>query len=122
MIPYIDTQLSIWGKWTARNASKGLGFPSVCPMFQDVQHGGAFGSGTPPGIEFSSREEVQTTDEAVKRLSQDQRRLCIEYYVIRGKGEDIAKRVGIKKRTLYDRIHIIHHAMLGHLQDVICGC
>ena len=122
MIAYVNTQMSIWGKWSARKASNGMGYSHICPMFKQAQHGGGFGSSVPIGVEIANMDEIQDCDKAVQRLSQDMRMLAIEFYVVSGKGEDVATRLGIKKRTLYDRIDAMHQQMLGHLNDVIAGC
>lgn len=118
MIEYIHTQLSVWGRWVERNASKGIGYSPVCPMFKDVRHGEGYESRPPAGVEIASFNEIIDMDRAVSRLSQDKRKLCVEYYVIRGTGEDVAQRLGIKRRTLYDRLHLMQQSLLGHLNDI----
>ena len=49
-------------------------------------------------------------------------KICVEFYVVDGSGEEIAQRMGIAKRTLYDRIHLLHQKVLGLLNDVVAGC
>lgn len=122
MIPYIDSQLSIWGKWSVAKASRGLGFSPVCPMFKQARYCGGFGSSVPVGVTIDAVENVLDMDAAVGRLAQEQRRLCVEFYIVRGSGEEVAGRLGMAKRTLYDRIHCVHQALLGHLNDVVAGC
>lgn len=121
MIPYIDTQLSIWGKWSVSRASKGLGYAATCPMFKDIRHGGVFGSQPPMGVTVDAIGDILSTEAAVQRLEQDQRQLAIEFYIMGGKGCEIAGRLGIAKRTLYDRMQGLHQAVLGHLNDVVAG-
>lgn len=120
MIPYIDVQLSVWGKWAVRNSSKGLGYPSVSPMFKDAQHGGTYGSQLPPGV--SDCEYVRETDLAVQRLAELDRALVVEFYQVRGTAADIASRLGIARRTMYDRLDAVHRAVMGHLNDLAAGC
>ena len=122
MIDKVNVQLSAWGKWAARNASKGMGYSPICPMFKQAQHGGAFGPSIPAGIDVSGIDHIRDTDEAVRRLDAASRALCVEFYVINGSSEDIAQRMGIAKRTLYDRIHSLHQKVLGLLNDVVAGC
>lgn len=123
MIEYIHTQLSIWGRWSARGASRDVGYPSVCPMFKDVRHGGAYGSAPPPGVGTAhSLDDVLITDQAVKRLSQDQKSIVVEYYVVGGKGDEVAKRIGIARRTLYDRLTAVQQSLLGHMNDIAADC
>lgn len=122
MIDYINVQLSAWGKWSARNASKGMGYSPICPMFKQAQHGGAFGSSIPVGVDVSGIDHIRDTDEAVRRLDAASRALCVEYYVIRGSSEEIAKRMGVTKKTIYNRIDALHQKVLGLLNDVVAGC
>lgn len=121
MIDYVNVQLSAWGKWSARNASKGLGYSPICPQFKQVQYGGAFGSSVPVGIDVSGTDHIRDTDEAVRRLDEESRALCVEFYIVSGSGEEIAHRMGIAKRTLYDRVHVLHQRVLGLLNDVVAG-
>ncbi len=119
-IPYIDVQLSVWGKWAVRNSSKGLGYPSISPMFKDAQHGGTYGSQLPPGV--CVLEYVRETDQAVQRLSPTDRALCVEFYQVRGTAVDIARRLGIARQRLYERLDAVHRAVMGHLNDIASGC
>lgn len=122
MIPYIDTQLSIWGRWSVARASRGLGFSPVCPMFKQARYGGGFGSAVPVGVAVDCVDNIHDTDTAVSRMSVDQKRLCVEYYVVGGKGNEVAARLGVARRTMFDRLHCMHQALLGHLNDVAAGC
>ena len=122
MIDYVNVQLSAWGKWSARNASKGMGYSPICPMFKQAQHGGAFGSSIPVGVDVSGIDHIRDTDEAVRRLDAASRALCVEFYVVNGSGVDIARRMGITRKALYERIHSMHQRVLGLLNDVVAGC
>ncbi len=122
MIDYVNVQLSEWGKWAARNASKGMGYSPICPMFKQAQHGGAFGPSIPAGIDVSGIDHIRDTDEAVRRLDAASRALCVEFYVTRGSGEEIAQRMGVTKKTIYNRIDALHQKVLGLLNDVVAGC
>ena len=122
MIDYVNVQLSAWGKWSARNASKGMGYSPICPMFKQAQHGGAFGSSIPVGVDVSGMDHIRDTDEAVRRLDSASRALCIEFYVVNGSGVDIARRMGVTKKTIYNRIDALHQKVLGLLNDVVAGC
>ena len=74
------------------------------------------------GVDVSGIDHIRDTDEAVRRLDAASRALCVEFYVVNGSGEEIARRMGIAKRTLYDRIHSLHQKVLGLLNDVVAGC
>lgn len=122
MIEYVHVQLSIWGRWSLRKSSESLGYPSISPMFMGARFSGAYGSRPPVGVEIGGSDHVHDTDAAVSRLSHDKRQLCVEYYVVGGTGCEIAKRLGIAKRTLYDRLTAMQSDLLGHLNDVVAGC
>lgn len=120
MIDYIGMQLSIWGKWAARRNAKGLGYPSVSPMFNQVQHGGNYGSREPIGV--CDLEYVEDTDRAVQRLPAAEQALCVQMYQIGGTAVDVAQRMGIARRTLYDRLDELHRVVMGLLNDIAAGC
>lgn len=118
MITFIDMQLSIWGKWAVAQAQRSVGYPPVSPMFRDVKHGGAYGSAPPCGV----CEQVSDTDEAVKRLPPELRALAVEVYQVGGKSVEVARRLGIARQRLYERLDLLHREMLGHLNDIAAGC
>lgn len=120
MIEYINLQLSIWGKWAVRRNGEGLGYPSVSPMFNQAQHGGSYGSQLPPGV--CDCEYVRETDQAVARLPPEDRALCVEFYQVRGTAVEIARRLGIARQRLYERLDAVHRAVMGHLNDIASGC
>jgi len=122
MIEYVHTQLSIWGRWSGRKERSAIGYPSVSPMFMGARFGGVYGSRPPVGVEVCGSDHVQDTDAAVQRLAQDHRRLVVEYYVVGGTGADVARRLGIARQRLYERLHSLHQVVLGHLNDVVAGC
>lgn len=122
MIPYVDTQLSIWGKWSVARSLRGVGFSPICPMFKQDRYCGGFGSAVPVGVSIDAEENVIDTDKAVERLTQEQKRLCVEFYVIGGSGVEVSRRLAMPKRTMYDKLHGLHQAVLGHINDVVAGC
>lgn len=121
MIDYIHVQLAIWGKAHGSDSRRGLGWPSVSPMFRDVKHGGVYGSTPPIGVSMTDRENIADTAAAVARLEAGKRQMVVEYYVVGGTGEEVAARLGMAKRTLYDRMHSLHQELLGLLNDVVAG-
>lgn len=118
MIDYVNVQLSIWGKWAVARHSKGLGFPAVSPMFQQVKHGGGQGSSEPRGV----CEYADETDRAVQRLAAPDQALCVEVYQRGGSVVAIAARLGIARQRFYERLDAVHRAVLGHLNDIATGC
>lgn len=118
MIEYINVQLSVWGKWALARSTSGLGYPSVSPMWMQAQHGGVYASEVPCGV----CEYVHETDQAVQRLAAPDQALCVEFYQVGGSAVAVANRLGIARRTLYDRIDAVHRAVMGHLNDIAAGC
>lgn len=114
MIIYIETQLNAWGRWASRQAARAVGYPRCSPMFREMRTGQAFGSQVPFGVD----EYVQDTDLAVNRLSEQMRALAVECYQIGGNRTEVARRMGIAKRTLYNRIDTLHGEVMGHLNDI----
>ena len=115
---YIDRQLHHWGLWANRRATDGLGYPSVSPMFQQVQHGrGTYRSQEPAGV----CEYVHDTDAAVNRLPSEDQQLCVEFYRRGGSVVAIAARLGIARQRLYERLDAVHRAVMGHLNDIAAG-
>jgi hypothetical protein len=117
---YIHMQLGIWGKWAARQNSKGLGYPSISPMFNQAQHGGSYGSQLPPGV--CDCEYVRETDQAVQRLPEEDRALCVQLYQVGGTAVAVAGRLGMARQRLYERLDTVHRAVMGHLNDIAAGC
>lgn len=91
-------------------------------MFSNVRHGEGYGCSIPSGIIGEENLKVQDTDLAVHRLDPESRAICVQIYVIGGPVQEVSRRVGIPKRTLYHRIQRIHQEILGHLNDVCAGC
>lgn len=118
MIQYIHTQLSIWGRWSIRKASDGLGYSNVSPMFKGQRYGEGFGSTPPVGIDIGSIDEMLDIDEAVKRLNQEQRQLVVEFYALQKPAAEIGQRLGIKRNSVYDRLHAIQQKILHNLQEI----
>ena len=119
-IPYVDAQLSIWGKAQMAAAREGLGYGSVCPMFRD-SGGGGYRSAPPLGVTLSASSDIDDTDRAIQRLPAVDRQLVIEVYVVRGTASDIAARLGVCRKTLYNRLDVLHQQVLGLLNDVVAG-
>lgn len=124
MITYVNGLLSAWGRWSNRDKDGGTGWPSASSMFKDAPSGrDAYCSKPPLGVGNQS-SECEVTDQAVHRLKdQDQRLfdLAVEFYKKGGTGKEVADRLGIGKRTMYDRLDLLHQKLLGHLNDLGAG-
>ena len=118
MILYVDHLLCSWGLWSRRMVSKAVGYPSCSPMFKDAPAGKGYGSKVPLGVDDADNA---ATDRAIQRLSADDRRLCVEVYQIGGKTVEIAARLGCHRQRVPERLHRIHQALLGHLNDLAAG-
>ena len=121
MVEYIHTQMSIWAKWSISRTSKGLGYPPVSPMFKDARLGSVYGSGIPAGICIDSLDNMHDMDKAVERLSRSHQTLVAEFYIVGGKSVEIADRLGISKKQMYENLDGLHHQVLGHLNDIAAG-
>ena len=124
MITYVNGLLSAWGRWANRDADGGTGWPRASMMFRDVPSSQEFGSKLPLGVGNQS-SECEVTDKAVHRLKAQEQRLfdlAVEFYKRGGTGQEIAARLGIGKRTMYDRLDVLHQKVLGHLNDIGAGC
>lgn len=117
MIEWVHVQMAIWGRWVNRGVRHEVGFPSVCPMFRDARFGGAYGSAPPSGVFISGHDYTHDVNQAVSRLQADRRRVCVEYYVIQGRVDDIAQRLAMSKKRLYESLHSIQAEVLGYLND-----
>lgn len=116
MIPAIDTILSRWGKWVIKSDSKGLGYPSTCPMFRDFRSGEVHRSSPPLGI-FTGRDTLDDVNKIVASLGRIDQVRCYEYYVVGGKKEAIAVRMGIAVREVYRWRDKLHEAVQNRMCD-----
>lgn len=88
-------------------------------MFRDCQFGGAYGSQIPVGVCICDSENMQDMDAAIARLSESDKRLCVEFYMVGGGSVAIAARLGVRKKDLYDRLSIVQSKVMGLMNDVI---
>ena len=121
IILVINHMLCNWGRWAARQHDGGNGYPRMSPMFNHMPKGNAYESHCP-----NIDQDLLDTDEAIKRLKQEDRVFCIEIYQIGGSGRDIAKRMNIEqsayvRKVMRVEIPRIHRELMGHLNDISAG-
>lgn len=121
MIPYVNTLLVAWGKWVARNQDGGVGWPSCSPMFKDAPAGVMSASSKPPLGIGSQSAECEQTHAAVLLLSEADRMLLREVYVIGGATTEIASRLGWHRQRVPERLDRVGDRLLGHLNDLAAG-
>lgn len=117
MIEFIHVQLSAWGRWSVRQASKGIGYSSSCPMFNE-RFGGEFASRPPTGVEVTSLDSLHDVDKAVHMLSNDQRSLAFDFYVKKDTATSIANKLGVSRSHFYTLITVLQQRVLYNLQEL----
>jgi DNA-binding NtrC family response regulator len=65
---------------------------------------------------------VRETDQAVSRLPEADRALCVQFYQHGGTAVAVAGRLGIARQRLYERLDAVHREVMGHLNDIAAGC
>lgn len=121
IILVVNHMLCSWGRWSARQRDGGNGYPRMSPMFNLSPKGGSYESHCP-----DIDQDLLDTDEAIKRLEQKDRVLCIEIYQIGGSGRAIAKRLnmsqmGYIRNVMRVDLPRIHRELMGHLNDISAG-
>lgn len=121
VILVIDHMLCSWGRWSARQRDGGNGYSRTSPMFNLMPKGNPYESHCP-----HIDQDLLDTDEAIKRLDQKDRVLCIEIYQIGGSGRAIAGRMCIDqnrwvRQVMRVDLPRIHRELMGHLNDISAG-
>lgn len=120
MIVYVNGLLSAWGRWSNRDKDGGTGWPSTSAMFKDAPVGNHYGSKPPLGV-GQGAAECEVTDKAVHMLKDQDVRLfdlAVAFYKQGGTGQEIAARLGIGKRTMYDRLQHLHIKVQDNIYTV----
>ena len=87
----VEILLAAWGRWAIRVETKGIGYPSISPMFREARFGKGFGSAPPVGLNDS---DLRAVDAAVQRLPVILRATLNEFYKSQCSVRDLAKRLG----------------------------
>lgn len=116
MLTHIDHALHAWGRWAVRHASKGVGWPTVSPMFRDYRSSNVYGSCEPIGT--LAEADCHDIDKAVGTLPSVLRITVIEYYQFcNGNWSKSTKRLGISRETLSKYLDRARRMVAAHLAE-----
>lgn len=79
MIAHVDVLLCRWGRWSVKQASRDVGYPSTSPMFKDATPGRGFGSEIPHGVGMGAMD-MHAVDRAVQQLPIIPRCVVVRHY------------------------------------------
>lgn len=85
-------------------------------MFRDFRSGEVYRSSPPLGI-FTGRDTIDDVNKIVASLGIIDQGRCYEYYVVGGKKEAIAVRMGIAVREVYRWRDKLHEAVQNRMCD-----
>jgi transposase-like protein len=124
MIDYINVRLGEWARWSvsdARYLRTTLGAHSCWPQML----GEAASTESKRGeVSFVPLNDIECceTDKAICALPATLKEAVVVYYKRTGTTSiQIAKRLGVSERTLFDRISQAHQRLLGILNDIAAG-
>lgn len=92
----VEILLAAWGRWAIRVGDKGIGYPSISPMFREARFGKGFGSAPPVGL---NNADLRAVDAAVKRLPLILRATLYEFYICQCSKRDLAARLGCAPKS-----------------------
>ena len=87
----VEILLAAWGRWAIRVETKGIGYPSISPMFREARFGKGFGSAPPVGLNDA---DLRAVDVAVQRLPVILRATLNEFYKCQCSKRELAARLG----------------------------
>lgn len=123
MIDYINKRLNDWARWRISDRAllrHALGAKSCWP--QMLGESESTESVRQQGTLVPLNDlECCDTDKAICALPRDLHVTVIEYYARIGTADTTAKRLGITKRTLFQRIDRAHWHVMGTLNDLSAG-
>lgn len=106
-----------WCHWGSRGApSRVVSWYEKIVMAPNVQGRG----GDPQPCPVDEAEALET-NRAIGVLPEELRDTLVEFWLFAGTAEMKAKRLRIAKRTLYDRLGLAYHQLLGHFNDQAAG-
>lgn len=119
MIPYIDERLVDWARWSVSDGMEirnSLGSRNCWP--QMVRDPDSTDTVAQTGSLVPCNDiECAEMDEAVCSLPSELKSIIWDFYKRTVSGDQIAKRLGIGKRTLYDRIDYAHNLLATFFYD-----
>jgi hypothetical protein len=88
-------------------------------MFRDARHGGGYRSSVPSGVDLGSEESLADVDAAIQQLGREDRVLVDQFYRVGGSSLDVAARLGVPKKRMYEMLDVLHVRVLGLMNDVV---
>lgn len=107
MIQTIHAQLSAWGRWVVKTEVHKVGYPNHSAGFGDYLPVGVEYKSRPPAGIFTGQDAMLSINSAVQSLSNPDRALCAEYYVVGPNWESVCARLAMSKSVLYRELHRI---------------
>jgi hypothetical protein len=117
MIEYINKRLIDWSTWCKRRDDGGLGYPSKSNYCALVQiHCGA---GAGPITETAAQEEIETIIVRIRAKAPQQFEVAQWFYLAGNlTAGRIASELRCSERTMYNRLHALHMAVMDGLHDM----
>lgn len=118
MIPYIDMRLQRWAEWSCRREDNGTGYAmsvlNRMVVISDARSDPQYDS--KPLIDVSDCEAMDT-ERSVQTLRHELKRVVIEVYMQPGTTDQKARRLGMCKQTMYNKLDCAHLQVMNALQD-----
>jgi hypothetical protein len=118
LIESIHAQLSAWGRWVHSPIKAAVGYPSHSAGFGDYLPPGVEYKSKPPAGVFSGKDAMEAINAAVLSISEVDRALCFEVYVVGPKSLlSVSERLHIPNRSLYRELHRVHEIISSRMSD-----
>ena len=109
MNEFVEMKLLTWGEWALRRASAGLGF--AASSLSITPGGGA------PDLPRGVVDSLLEMDSCVSALAKEHRAFVEQVYCHAGTPETHSTKLGICRKTFYNRRDVIHAIVAAYLAD-----
>lgn len=117
MIEYINNRLNEWSMWCKRRDDGGLGYPSKSNYCNLVQARGAAGAG--PVTETAAALEIEGIIVKIRKDKPAQYDVAYWFYLAGSMTiKRIADELRCSERTVHNRLHALHAAVMDGLHDL----